>query len=164
MTFALDLQRFAEKVQDKADEAVSAIMIGIAARIDERSPVGDMTLWKDVDSYGFDEKFATLVKERREGYVGGHFRANWQLGVDVIPEGEVVGTDPTGEATQGRIVAAIPDEASGHVYWLANNAPYARRLEEGWSTQAPQGMVGLTVIEFQAIVREAIAKVKGGGA
>lgn len=141
MSFALDLQRFAEKAKEKADEAVGAIVVNIARRIDERSPVGDARYW---------------ISPPPAGYIGGHFRANWQLGVEVRPAGEIAGVDPSGEATQGRIIAAVPDEAAGHVFYLVNNAPYARRLEEGWSRQAPQGMVGLTVVEFQSIVDDAV--------
>lgn len=141
MSFAVDLQRFVEKTKDRADEAVGGIVIGIASRLDERSPVGDATYW---------------ISPPPRGYVGGHFRANWQLGVDTIPSNEIPGVDPSGEATLGRIVAAVPDDAAGKVYYLANNVPYARRLEEGWSRQAPQGLVGITVVEFQQIVREAV--------
>lgn len=141
MSFALDIQRFAEKAKEKADEAVGAIVVNIARRIDERSPVGDARYW---------------ISPPPAGYIGGHFRANWQLGVEVRPAGEIAGVDPSGEATQGRIIAAVPDEAAGHVFYLVNNAPYARRLEEGWSRQAPQGMVGLTVVEFQSIVDDAV--------
>lgn len=151
MSFAPDLQRFAEKAKEKADEAVGAIVVNIARRIDERSPVGDPTKW--------DKEFVAKAKELGwigEGYIGGHFRANWQLGIDVRPAGEIAGVDPSGEATQGKIVAAVPDEAAGHVYYLVNNAPYARRLEEGYSKQAPQGMVGLTVVEFQSIADVAV--------
>jgi len=141
MTFALDLQRFAEKVKGKADDAVGAIVIDVAARVDIRSPVGDAAYWSSPPP---------------PGYVGGRFRANWQLGVDTVPAGEIPGVDPTGEGTQGRIIASVPDDAAGKVYWLVNNLPYARRLEEGYSRQAPQGMVGLTVVEFQQIVRDAV--------
>jgi len=35
--------------------------------------------------------------------------------------------------------------------------PYARALEEGHSRQAPQGVVGLTVIQYQRIVDDAVA-------
>ena len=49
----------------------------------------------------------------------------------------------------------IPDDASGRIYYLANNVPYARRLEDGWSRQAPQGIVGRTVIQFRQIVKDA---------
>ena len=141
MTFALDLQKFADKTKGRADDAVGAIVIGLASRLDERSPVGDATYW---------------ISPPPRGYVGGHFRANWQLGVETLPTTEIPGVDPSGEATLGRIVAAVPDEAAGKVYFLANNAPYARRLEEGWSRQAPQGLVGRTVVEFEMIVREAV--------
>lgn len=140
-TFALDLQRFAEKCKERADDAVGNIIVRIAAELDKRSPVGDATYWKNPPP---------------AGYIGGHFRANWQLGVGAMPMGEVPGVDRTGEKTQGRILAEIPDQAAGKVYYIANNAPYAQRLEYGWSRQAPQGLVGLTVTMFQDIVRDAV--------
>lgn len=141
MTFALDLQRFAEKTKEKADDAVGAIVVQVAARVDMRSPVGDASYW---------------TSPPPPGYVGGRFRANWQLGVDTIPAGELNVVDPTGEATRGRIFAMVPDDAAGKTYFLVNNLPYAHRLEDGYSRQAPQGMVGLTVVEFQQVVREAV--------
>lgn len=141
MTFALDLQKFAEKAKDKADAAVGNIVVRIAAELDKRSPVGDAAYW---------------VSPPPKGYIGGHFRGNWQLGVDLRPTAELPGVDPTGAKAQGSIIAAVPDETAGKVYWLANNAPYAQRLEHGWSRQAPAGMVGLTVTMFDQIVREAV--------
>lgn len=141
MTFALDLQRFAEKCADKADDMVGNIVVRVAAELDRRSPVGDAVYWKS---------------KPPKGYIGGHFRANWQLGVSTRPTAEVSGVDPTGAKTMGRILAEIPAEASGKVYWLANNAPYAQRLEYGWSRQAPAGLVGLTVTMFRDIVDDAV--------
>ena len=140
-SFTLDLQRFAEKCAERADDAVGNIVVRIAAELDKRSPVGDATYWKNPPP---------------AGYIGGHFRANWQLGVGAMPMGEVPGVDRTGEKTQGRIMAEIPEQAAGKVYYIANNAPYAQRLEYGWSRQAPQGLVGLTVTMFQDIVRDAV--------
>lgn len=140
-SFTLDLQRFAEKCAERADDAVGNIVVRIAAELDKRSPVGDATYWKNPPP---------------AGYIGGHFRANWQLGVGAMPMGEIPGVDRTGEKTQGRIMAEIPEQAAGKVYYIANNAPYAQRLEYGWSRQAPQGLVGLTVTMFQDIVRDAV--------
>lgn len=140
-SFTLDLQRFAEKCAERADDAVGNIVVRIAAELDKRSPVGDATYWKNPPP---------------AGYIGGHFRANWQLGVGAMPMGEIPGVDRTGEETQGRIMAEIPEQAAGKVYYIANNAPYAQRLEYGWSRQAPQGLVGLTVTMFQDIVRDAV--------
>lgn len=41
----------------------------------------------------------------------------------------------------------------GDTFFLTNNQPYIRRLEYGWSMQAPAGMVRITVAEFQNIVK-----------
>lgn len=143
MSFELDLRRFAEKAMGRADEVVGRTVALLAAEVDRRSPVGDPSTW---------------LTKPPPGYVGGHFRANWQLGVTDIPTGELPGVDPDGSATQGRITAAIPDEASGKMFYLVNNTPYARRLEyEGWSYQAAPGfIVGGAVAMFEAIVRRAV--------
>lgn len=141
MTFALDLQKFAEKAKDKADDAVANIVVRVAAELDKRSPVGDAAYW---------------ISPPPKGYLGGHFRANWQLGVGVMPQGERAGVDPNGTVALPGIIAEIPEQASGKVYFLGNNTPYSRRIEDGWSRQAPQGLVGLTATMFQQIVREAV--------
>ena len=144
MSFALDLSKFAEKAMARADEAVRRIVIGVAANIDKRSPVGDGNLWKSPPP---------------KGYIGGRFRGSWMYGNYEgagIPmnEGDI---DPSGQAAQAAIVAAIPDKAAGIRHVIINNVPYAQELERGHSTQAPQGIVGLAVVEFQQTVDEAVA-------
>lgn len=146
-TFALDLAKFADKVKHRADDVVGDVVVQAAQAIDRRSPVGDATYWKH---------------PAPKGYTGGHFRGNWQLGVDSIPSGEVPGVDPSGTETQGRILAAIPDEAAGKVYYIVNNVPYAEEIELGHSHQAPYGVVGLTEIELPDMVEQAVAA-NGGG-
>lgn len=143
--FAVDLAKFAEKAKERADDLVGNVVVRIAAELDKRSPVGDATYWKH---------------KPPKGYVGGHFRANWQLGVDALPAGEVAGADPSGTRTQSRILAEVPADAAGRVFWLANNVPYAHRIEYGWSRQAPQGLVGLTATMFQKIVDDAAGALK----
>ncbi len=141
-TFALDLQKFAEKTKGKADLAVGRIVLGVSGELDRRSPVGDASYWKSPPP---------------KGYVGGRFRGNWQLGVGVVPAGETGLIDPSGAEAQGRILATIPEKASGQVYFLFNNVPYANVIERGSSRQAPTGVVGLTVIQYQRIVDDAVA-------
>jgi hypothetical protein len=92
-----------------------------------------------------------------KGYVGGRFRGNWQLGVGSIPSGETGVIDTGGGVAVGRIIAAVPEKAAGKVYYLTNNSPYGERIEDGWSRQAPQGLVALTAIEFDTFVRQAAA-------
>lgn len=160
MSFALDLQKFAEKAQDKCDEAVGGIVFNIALDLDKLSPVGDPTQWT--------EEFKKVGKELGwygDGYVGGRFRGNWQLGINTMPSGETGiidsgAKDGNGGVATGRIAAAIPDQATGNLFYISNNVPYARRLEYGYSKQAPTGLVGLTVARFQQIVREAVEAVQ----
>lgn len=84
----------------------------------------------------------------------GRFRANWNVSYGQ-PNASV--TTDTG---QGRIQAEIGGVATspvGSVSYLTNGLPYARRLEYGYSKQAPAGMVRLTVREFSAFIDKAIA-------
>ena len=157
MSFSLQLAEFVKKAAARADEAVREIVIEVAANIDKRSPVGNPDLW---------------ASPPPKGYTGGRFRGNWQYGNYsgvMIPTGETGAIDPTGAATQAAIVAAIPVKAAGVRHVLINNVPYAMVLERGrvagpparGSTQAPKGMVGLAVVEFQQSVDAAVARVKG---
>lgn len=145
-TFAVDLAKFADKVKNRADEVVGDVVVQLAAAVDRRSPVGDATYW---------------TSPPPKGYVGGRFRGSWNLGVDVRPAAEER-VDPTGAKAQGEILARIPADAAGKVYYLVNQVPYAQRIETGWSRQAPQGVVGLTVVEFPQMVAQAVAA-NGGG-
>ena len=142
--FALSLQEFARKAGERGNEVVHRSMIRLATEIDDRSPVGDAKFWKSPPP---------------AGYIGGRFRMNWQLGIGSVPVGEIDGVDTNGTIALPRIIAAIPEEAAGHVYYLANNLPYARRLEDGWSRQAPPGgIVALTVMDFKQAVDETVAE------
>lgn len=162
MSFALDIRKFAEKAKGRADLAVKGVVIAFAGKIDERSPVGDAKYW----IYNRGTKEAPdyvdylAYRDPPEGYVGGRFRGNWQLGVGSMPGGVLNRVDPTGERVRAEIGAAIPGEAAGEIYWLANNVPYAQRIENGWSRQAPTGVVGLTVTEFDSFVTAAVADAK----
>lgn len=144
-SFTLDLQKFVAKAGARADAAVGEVVRALALKVDERSPVGDPIYWKG---------------PAPKGYVGGHFRGNWQLGIGALPAGIVPGVDPDGGRTRAEIAAAIPEQAAGNVYYLANNVPYALRIEHGWSRQAPAGVVGITVTEFDTRISEAVAKAK----
>lgn len=141
--FSFEMAEFIEKAKDNANRATKAIILGIAGEIDRRSPVGNPSLW---------------ASKPPPGYVGGHFRANWQIGVNVRPFNEIEGVDPDGSRTQGNIALALPNDVLGNEYYLVNNVPYAYRLEMGHSTQAPQGLVGLTIVMYQQIVEEAVSQ------
>jgi len=161
--FAEDVKKWTIKCASNSDQVVRKTVLRVVDSIVERSPVGNPTLWQ-----GWDASVSVRANEdhwlRRAGFVGeeyegGHFRANWQLGIGSLPTGEVEGVDPSGAATKAKAEAAIPAKAAGHVYYFGNNLPYAIPLEEGHSTQAPYGMVGLTAVRFTEFAEKAAAEV-----
>ena len=142
MSFTADLSKFCHKeAPEKTGAIIRGIMLEIHNRLDFRSPVGDATEWESLPP---------------PGYVGGRFRGNWQYSYGSPANGEVDRIDPSGRATIDAIRTGIMLSKVAGVHWITNNLPYAERLENGWSNQAPQGVVSLTEIEFPQIVREVI--------
>ena len=142
--FTQQLQEFARKTDARVNLVVKKIILDIGTRLVLRSPVGDAKYW---------------TVPAPPGYVGGRFRANWQFGIGNPDLHTDESIDPTGAASIGRINTKVPDEPIGQIHYITNSLPYAIRLEEGWSRrQAPNGMVRLTTLEFDPIVREAAAQ------
>lgn len=76
----------------------------------------------------------------------GRARANWRVGLGAPPRGTTRQVDVVGNVTvrNGLLVLQSMTGVPGQV-WLANNVPYALRLERGSSSQAPYGMVALAI-------------------
>ncbi len=142
--FGPDLVDFVRKTLERADVLKRAVAIKLFSSIIRDSPVGDPDLWKS---------------KPPAGYVGGRFRANWN---------STVGTPDTSTSESTAQQAAIPAmiqvvEASDRkeINWLANSLPYAARLEyEGWSRQAPAGMVRRNVARIKRLISQELAKTK----
>jgi hypothetical protein len=88
-------------------EAVKEVL----KRVEDRTPVGDPSLWK---------------YPAHKGYVPGTLKASWTLSYN---------------QTQRGVYAVV-----------ANEIPYAERVEFGWSSQAPNGMMRITIKEWPSIL------------
>jgi hypothetical protein len=86
----------------------------------------------------------------------GRFRGNWQMGIDEQPVGELDALDKTGSTTVSEAENIAARAKIGDDMYIVNNLPYADRLENGWSQQAPAGIVALTVAEWPGIVADAV--------
>lgn len=105
----------------------------------------------------------------------GRFRSNWNFSL-ASPDYSTSLADPTlkgrkpgdpaptnaptltgGDRGARQAQMALTIEA-GSVAFLSNGLPYSQRLENGYSGQAPQGMVRLTAVEFSQHIRDGIAK------
>lgn len=124
--FALDIRKFAEKAGNNADLVVRKVCSDIEAGVVKRTPVDT-----------------------------GRLRANWIASVGNAYEGQVQGT---GNPNNEQAIRNAP----GNVWYLTNNLPYAAVAEfglygkppgsangpktrNGYSTQAPNGMVRITI-------------------
>ena len=145
MSFTADISKFVEKANGNADKVIRKVIFDIGTKIVMRSPVGDAVFWKSPPP---------------KGYAGGRFRGNWQYGFGMSPSGELDSIDKSGSVSTGRITAGVTGNPAIGIHYLTNNLPYAMRLENGWSRQAvaPAAIVGRTVLEFQSMVEQAVAK------
>ncbi|WP_416365137.1 hypothetical protein [Pseudomonas sp. NFX183] len=103
-----------------------------------------------------DQNFNVNGLVAGKDYVGGRFRANWNFSIGSVDNSFRIHPDPTGAEATARLVAGAIEFKAGETAFIVNNLPYAIPLEFGHSTQAPGGMVRVTVARFQQIVLEAI--------
>lgn len=103
-----------------------------------------------------DQNFNVSGLVAGKDYVGGRFRGNWQLTIGAPASSETGRIDPNGTETLNALRAQAALLTAGQVAYIVNNLPYAVPLEYGHSTQAPGGMVRITVARFQEIVSAAI--------
>mgnify|MGYP001480324332 FL=1 len=145
MSFTSDIEKFVKKTGANADKVVRNVVLDIGKSLVMKTPVGDPKYWKS---------------KPPKGYAGGHARGNWQhsVGNRVIEEIDCI--DKSGQKSIDRIEQSIPQSAAGLVHYVQNSVPYIKRLEEGHSRQAPQGMVALTEIEFKDYMAQQLAALK----
>tara|TARA_R110000823_G_scaffold203197_2_gene334054 strand:+ start:1594 stop:1968 length:375 start_codon:yes stop_codon:yes gene_type:complete len=83
----------------------------------------------------------------------GRLRGNWQASLNVPELGVLQSKDRGGNNAISDANSAVSALKLGDIFWFTNNLPYARRMEEGGSNQAPQGMlrtnVALLVSKFR---------------
>lgn len=126
MSFEDEWNKESEAAIKATQETVKVTAISLFNGVILSSPVGNNYLWENPNS-------------APPGYTGGRFRSNWFLSFDT-PSSQT--TDSTSDQ-QKRLseIASISKLKYSDSYVLTNNLPYAERLENGWSTQSPAGIV-----------------------
>lgn len=95
--------------------------------------------------------FAEVV--RRSPVDTGRFRANWNVSYGTADLTITESTQQARGTTEAAKALTLP---VGGVLYLANALPYSLRLENGWSKQAPTGMVKLSVQNFNDHLKKAL--------
>lgn len=83
----------------------------------------------------------------------GRLRANWQASINTEASGELSKTDKSGGSVINEASNKLASlQVMKDVYMLSNNLPYAGRIENGYSGQAPAGMMRISVAETNAAI------------
>lgn len=131
--FSRQVRGWSNKTQRKMDMAVRKITLDVFSNVIMMSPVAS-----------------------------GRFRGNWQPAIGQALSGTIEAVDPTGGMVMAKVSGVTDGVQAGDVIYMVNNLPYAERLENGWSSQAPNGMVALTVQRFQPIADAVFRQIAAG--
>lgn len=146
--FKRNFAKVLEKAGAKAEMVVRAAGMELLKRVIEKSPVGDPSMWKNPES-------------APEGYVGGRFKANWNVAIGSIDHGISAPPDKSGASAISRGTGIAMSFPMGAVVFITNSMPYSRRIEyDAWSKQASAGVVRITVIEYREIIKQVAAQIK----
>ncbi|PIB40689.1 hypothetical protein AOA59_27060 [Pseudomonas sp. 2822-15] len=188
MSFSLDLKAFVEKAKGNVEQVIQKTSIDLLTAVVDRSPVGNPELWAiNATATQYNAEVERLNAEMRNDpsnlskngrmkpgrlirdgmdlvagkeYVGGRFRGNWQVSFNTAITENIERIDPKGSASKSAGAALIQTFTTEvGTIWMMNNLPYGPRLEyEGWSSQAPAGMVQVSVTEAQTFVNNAVSE------
>lgn len=119
--FTLDLSSVIDELEEDIQETVvRRFALGVLTRVIRKSPVDT-----------------------------GRFRGNWVVSIDNPQSSTSERTDKSGALAtgDGNIVLNKFDLRTNTAIYIQNNLPYAQRLEDGYSSQAPNGVAGISLRE-----------------
>lgn len=131
----------AQRILDAAENIRTSAAYKLVEHLKFISPVGNPKLW--------DSKAPP-------SYTPGHYRDAWVM--------EINGSQR--DKRSGQYISSTTNIGGGGVsvkagvITIANTAEYALRIEEGWSQQAPQGVLRIGIAKWDRFVKEAQREVK----
>lgn len=120
---------FAPLVRKVADRALVEVVA--------RSPIGNPALWQG---------------HPPAGYVPGQFVNDWHVSIGTLSPSTRNTPNASGSASLAEAKKFDAYKLDPFVMtYIHNSLPYAMRLENGWSTQAPYGMVTITAASLRMV-------------
>lgn len=123
MSFGDDLKQFSLNLGNVSEEVFRGTSIDMSTKVITRTPVDT-----------------------------GRARGNWFATIDTPSDQVTDSQSKSGIRPIGKARTTADKSKLGQSFYLTNNLPYIERLENGYSGQAPEGMVERTVNEFQRVV------------
>ena len=125
MGFALQVENWEQRTTEELRTIMRKVALELFTRVIMRSPVDT-----------------------------GRFRGNWQVEIGSPASGVLDRFDVSGSEAISEATSVVERWEGDTAIFLVNNLPYAMRLEDGWSGQAAQGMVRVTLQEHPQIVEQ----------
>ncbi len=134
---------YERKVIKPLEIATSKAILIAEAELTRMTPVGNPDLWKG---------------SAPPGYTGGTAKSNWwtELGSPSTPDLE----NDNASAADAQAAAVAARYKVDQTAFISNNLPYIRRLDEGHSTQAPEGIIDAALLVTKIKVEEFIKSLK----
>lgn len=129
-SFSVDISKFAEKVEKRADTFVQGLILRIDSGVVNMTPVDT-----------------------------GRARGNWNVGINNVDLTEH-DPETNAQSVIERAKEIIKRIKAGDVIYTSNNVEYIEELENGSSDQAPNGMVAVTLRRFPGLVVESVNQAK----
>lgn len=143
-SFAVQVKQFADKTKKRQDQAVRKIILDVYSGIVHKNPVDT-----------------------------GQTQNNWNIGLNNVDPSITEEAIKNSQTIIGQALQVIKQIKAGNVIYISNNLPWVRLLEfggypgggprttpEGFSRQAPNGMLRLTLREYPAIVTNGVEEAK----
>lgn len=138
--FEREVARFGNETVPKRLKKIVQVASATALRsLVRKTPVGNPALWGP----------SSLPPP--PGYRPGRARGGWQVMINRSVESDIERIDPSGSSTIASGLAVIKTAGPFDTVLIFNNVPYIQPLEQGWSSQAPSGMISVTVAQLQTL-------------
>ena len=115
------MSKLGEATRADVEKKMRRVLISVFAHLDSASPIGRPELWQ---------------RPPNKDYRPGWFKANWRIIFGVNHDQPV-----QQDVRSNKSALALRGFKLGAPMLIVNNAPYAQRLAEGHSSQAPIGWV-----------------------
>lgn len=148
MSLSSDMRRARKNIQRDSERKYRGTCLDLSRLIIKRTPVGNPSEWASVKA----------GRKPPAGYIGGTLRNSWYATTNSPSSGAGREPDASGSGSEADLNRGAAQLQVGDAFYLTNNMPYATRIEDGYSGQAPAGMVGVTIAEAKG---KAEAKFRG---
>lgn len=127
-------------------KATNYALLTTYRNIVQRTPVGDPALWHP--------------PYWPKGYVPGDLKKSWHISFNNKQRNLKGHFASTSQVTSNYGLSFKVGTTSKQFAVIYNSQPYAQRVEDGWSTQAPSGMMKISIAEWASNLDRAAIKYK----